>query len=83
MDSNTTRTRTISSGAKDRVALLDCVVLAIASLISYLLVTSILSRVYFLSRADDLIGGLWAVLATVFTFRETYEQSMTAAVSGA
>jgi hypothetical protein len=64
-----------------RVALLDCGLLAVASLVSYALVTHLLSRVYFLSRADDLLGGLWAVLATVFTCRATYEQSMTAAMS--
>jgi uncharacterized membrane protein YccC len=55
--------------------------LAVASLVSYALVTHLLTRIYFLSRADDLIGGLWAVLATVFTCRATYEQSMTAAMS--
>jgi hypothetical protein len=63
------------------VVLLDCGLLAVASLISYALVTHLLYRIYFLSRADDLIGGLWAVLATVFTCRATYQQSMTAAMS--
>src|ERR1035438_1846611 len=63
------------------VALLDCGLLAVASLVSYAIVTHLLYRIYFLSRADDLIGGLWAVLATVFTCRATYEQSMTAAMS--
>ncbi len=33
------------------------------------------------SPADDLLGGLWAVIATVFVYRVTYQQSMTAAVS--
>jgi uncharacterized membrane protein YccC len=64
-----------------RLALLDCSVLAVASLVTYALVTHLLSRVCFQSRADDLIGGLWAVLATIFTCRATYEQSMTAAMS--
>ena len=41
------------------VAALESVVLAIACLITYMLVTDILPRVYALSRADDLIGGLW------------------------
>jgi uncharacterized membrane protein YccC len=61
--------------------LLDCGLLAVASLISYALVTHLLYRIYFLSRAGDLIGGLWAVLATVFTCRATYQQSTTAAMS--
>jgi len=49
-----------------RVAMVDCSVLAVASLVTYALVTHVLSRIYFLSPADDLIGGLWAVLATIF-----------------
>jgi len=55
--------------------------LAVASLVSYALVTHLLTRVHLLSHADDLIGGLGAVLATIFTCRATYEQSMTAAMS--
>lgn len=53
----------------------------LACLISYLLVAKLLSRVYALSRADDLIGALWAVIATVFVFRDSYQHSMSAAVS--
>ena len=55
--------------------------MTVASLVTYTLVTHLLSRIYFLSSADDLIGGLWAVLATVFTCRATDEQSMTAVMS--
>jgi uncharacterized membrane protein YccC len=36
---------------------------------------------YHLSRADDLIGGLWAVIVTVFVFRDTYQHSVSAAVT--
>jgi uncharacterized membrane protein YccC len=64
-----------------RVAMVDCSVLAVASLVTYALVTHVLSRIYFLSPADDLIGGLWAVLATIFTCRATHKQSITAATS--
>ena len=66
---------------KVRVAVLDSGVLAVACLITYMLVTDILSRVYLLSRDDDLIGGLWAVIATVFVFRDSYRHSVSAAVS--
>ena len=66
---------------KVRVAALDSVVLAVACLITYMLATDILSRVYLLSRDDDLIGGLWAVIATVFVFRDSYRHSVSAAVS--
>ena len=33
------------------------------------------------SAADDELGGLWAVIATVFVLRETYDKSVAAAVS--
>ena len=40
-------------------------VLAVACLITYWLVTSLLPRVYSASRDDDLLGGMWAVIAAV------------------
>jgi hypothetical protein len=40
-----------------RVAVLDSTVLAIACLVTFMVVTDILSRAYHLSRADDLIGA--------------------------
>jgi uncharacterized membrane protein YccC len=64
-----------------RDAVVDCTVLAVACLITYLLVTQLLSRLYFISRDDDLLGGMWAVIATIFVSRTTYQQSLTAAVS--
>ena len=59
----------------------ECVVLAVACLITYWLVTSALSRVYSLSRDDDLLGGMWAVLATIFVLRDSFGKSVAAAVS--
>jgi uncharacterized membrane protein YccC len=64
-----------------RSAVVDCTVLAIACLITYLLVTRVVSRVYSVSRADDLLGGMWAVIATVFVNRDSYQQSLAAAAS--
>ena len=63
------------------VAVLDCGVLAIACLLSYWLVTYLLARLHSVSSADDLLGGLWAVIATVFVCRFSYHQSMAAALS--
>jgi uncharacterized membrane protein YgaE (UPF0421/DUF939 family) len=57
------------------------VALAISCLISYLLVTHALAHVYSLSTADDLLGGMWAVLATVFVYRDNQKQSWAAASS--
>jgi uncharacterized membrane protein YgaE (UPF0421/DUF939 family) len=59
----------------------ESVVLGVACLIAYLLATDILSHVYFLSHDDEVLGGMWAVIATVFVLRNSYEQSMTAALS--
>jgi len=67
--------------AEVRMAVLDSGVLALASLAAYLLVTHVLARIHSLSKADDLLGGLWAVIATVFVYRYSYHQSVTAAVS--
>jgi hypothetical protein len=64
-----------------RVAVLDSAILAIACLITFMLARDVLTRVYHLSPADDLIGGLWAVIATVFVFRDTYQHSVSAAVT--
>ena len=55
--------------------------MGIACLITYLLVTHALSRVYSISKDDDLLGGMWAVIATIFVMRESYRQSAAAATS--
>jgi hypothetical protein len=64
-----------------RAAAQESVVLGAACLITYLLATDILSHVYFLSHDDEVLGGLWAVIATVFVLRSSYDQSVTAALS--
>src|SRR5246127_3597509 len=48
--------------------------------LSYWLITHLLARVFSVSRADDLLGGMWAVVATVFVFRNSCEQSVRAAL---
>jgi len=60
---------------------LDCGVLALACLVTYWLVMYLLARVYVVSRADEYVGTLWAVIATAFVVRASYAESMTAAVS--
>lgn len=69
------------SAAEVRVAVLDCAVLALASVFTYWLVTHGLARVHSVSRTDDTLGGLWAVIATAFVCRVSYRESTTAAVS--
>jgi uncharacterized membrane protein YgaE (UPF0421/DUF939 family) len=59
----------------------ECVVLAVACLITYWLARNLLSRVYSVSRDDDVLGGLWAVIATIFVLRDSFGKSVAAAVS--
>jgi uncharacterized membrane protein YccC len=60
---------------------LHSVGLALACLITYELTTQVLSRVRSISASDDLLGGMWAVIATVFVYRTSYRASVTAAWS--
>jgi uncharacterized membrane protein YccC len=53
----------------------------LASLITYLFVTQVLSRLWFDSKDGELLGGMWAVIATIFVIREGYRQSVAAAAS--
>ncbi len=55
--------------------------LAISCLVSYWVTTKILTIAYSVSAADDALGGMWAVIATVFVFRDTYNKSLAAALS--
>jgi uncharacterized membrane protein YccC len=57
------------------------VMLAISCVISFWLITHILVSVYSISRDDDLLGGMWAVAATIFVYRHGYAESLGAALS--
>jgi uncharacterized membrane protein YccC len=67
--------------ARVRTAIAESAVLGIACLVTYLLVAKLLPRAHSASPADDMLGGLWAVIATAFVIRSSYEASRTAAVS--
>lgn len=62
-------------------AVVECVVLAVACLITYWLATHLLIRVHSVGPDDDLLGGMWAVLATIFVLRDSFRKSVAAAVS--
>src|SRR5215813_13068390 len=62
-----------------RSAVRQSVTLALACLASYSLVRYASAHIHSLSHADDLVGGLWAVIATAFVFRTTEDASITAA----
>jgi uncharacterized membrane protein YccC len=57
------------------------VMLSLLCAISYWLITHLLSQAFSVSRNDDLLGGMWAVAATVFVYRYSYDSSIGAAVS--
>jgi len=50
--------------------------MAIACWLSYMAATGIL--LWFVNRSDDLLGGMWAVVATIFVFRYTRVSSLSA-----
>ena len=50
-------------------------------MISYWLITQMLARAVSVSRDDHLLGGMWAVVATIFVYRYSYDQTIAAAVS--
>ena len=51
------------------------------SVSSFWLTTHILSRTYSISRDDDLLGGMWAAVATIFVYRYSYDESRRATLS--
>jgi uncharacterized membrane protein YgaE (UPF0421/DUF939 family) len=56
-------------------------ILSISCAISYWLITHILANTYSISRDDDLLGGMWAVVATIFVYRDSNAQSLSSALS--
>ena len=53
--------------------------MAIACLITYWIITHTLSRL--VDESSDFLGGMWAVVATVFVFRETRLRSLSAGIA--
>jgi hypothetical protein len=53
--------------------------LGLAALVSYELATRLLTSA--ISSRDELLGGMWAAVATVFVCRESYNESISAALS--
>jgi uncharacterized membrane protein YccC len=62
-------------------AILNSTALALACVTTFWLAGSILARYYTVPPADRALGGLWALIATTFVFRDSYTRSRTAAVS--
>jgi len=56
------------------------VLLAVCCLVSYKIITGLLSFSGFVLRDDEFLGGMWAVVATIFVLRGSYEESAKAAL---
>ena len=69
------------SRAEVKIAVLDSGLLALASFLTFWLVTDLLSRIHSVSLADDMLGGMWATIATIFVCRVSYHESIAAALS--
>jgi uncharacterized membrane protein YgaE (UPF0421/DUF939 family) len=72
--STETRSRRLSRAATTGAAL------AVAAFISYELTTRILTSTIS-SPHDQLLGGMWSVVSTLFVCRESYNESLSAALS--
>src|ERR1700745_1630562 len=64
-------------------AVTHSVLLALCCFLSYKIITDVLGFSRFVSRDDELLGGMWAVIATIFVFRYCYEESIHAALTRA
>jgi hypothetical protein len=77
-----TKQRSVNAAPRDTGNIvLRAVVLAISCVISFWLITHILAGVYSVSRDDDLLGGMWAVIATIFVYRYSHSETVHAALS--
>ena len=57
------------------------VLLAVCCLLSYKIITNLLVFSRLVPRDDELLGGMWAVVATIFVFRYSCDESRRAALS--
>ena len=64
-----------------REAVLNSAALALACLATFWIAGTVVTHLYVVPRPDHLLGGMWAVIATIFVFRESYTRSRSAAVS--
>jgi uncharacterized membrane protein YccC len=75
------RNDTMHNSARARPGLVHGLTLSLLCMGSYWLITHILVHVFSVSRDDDLLGGMWAVVATIFVYRFSFDQSVSAALS--
>ena len=59
----------------------EAALLGVACLVAYWVETHLLAQINSVSGPDDLLGGMWAAIAAIFVFRDSYQRSVTAAAS--
>jgi uncharacterized membrane protein YccC len=72
----------LAPAAKAKLSAWDVVYslnMAIACLITYWIITYLLSP--FVDQASDFLGGMWAVVAVVFVFRDTRAHALSAGIA--
>jgi len=65
-----------------QAALADSCLQAVSCLLTYWLATTILVPAHSVSKADDVLGGLWTVIATAFVLRHSCHKSLSAGCPG-
>jgi len=76
-EQNVARIRPQSAGE----VLLRGFVLSVSCAVSNWLTTHLLAGAYSISREDDLLGGMWAVVSTIFVYRFSQAESMRSGLS--
>jgi hypothetical protein len=66
---------------RTRDAVIHSIALSLGCVTSYWLITHLLAQVVPASKDDDLLGGMRSVIATMFIYRHSYDQSIVAALS--
>ena len=80
-DMQTTRSSNPPRRSHMSESIWEGVTLAVLCVVSFWLTTHMLSRTYSISRDDDMLGGMWAAVATIFVYRYSYDESRRAALS--
>jgi hypothetical protein len=63
------------------IVVLRGMLLALSCVISFWFITHILPSLSSASRGDELLGGMWAVVATIFVYRYSHAENVGAALS--
>ena len=64
-----------------RNTVIHAATLSVSCVISYWLITHLLSGAFAVSPDDGRLGGMWAAVATLFVYRFSHEQSIGAALA--